>query len=120
MAFCRELNLERVTLHIVQVSAPKLRSLKAMVTAIDWQWHQGDYSVYTKPLEKSANDQREYRLLKLANELQVLLVSDPDADRASASLDVHVGSLSDPVKMTMFFLLPFFGKREKKENALRV
>ncbi|KAL4209234.1 Metalloenzyme, LuxS/M16 peptidase-like protein [Rhizopus microsporus] len=67
-----------------------------MVTAIDWQWHQGDYSVYTKPLEKSANDQREYRLLKLANELQVLLVSDPDTDRASASLDVHVGSLSDP------------------------
>ncbi|ORE11774.1 hypothetical protein BCV72DRAFT_197111 [Rhizopus microsporus var. microsporus] len=67
-----------------------------MVTAIEWQWQQGDYSVYTRPLEKSANDQREYRLLKLANELQVLLVSDPDADRASASLDVHVGSLSDP------------------------
>jgi insulysin len=37
-------------------------------------------------------------LVKLANQLEVLLISDPDTDRASAALDVHVGSLSDPVK----------------------
>lgn len=67
-----------------------------MVSAVEWQTHKG-YSVYTKPLEKPANDNRDYCLLKLANELQVLLISDPEADRASAALDVHVGSLSDPV-----------------------
>ncbi|RCI06352.1 Insulinase (Peptidase M16) [Rhizopus stolonifer] len=66
-----------------------------MVSAVEWQTHKG-YSVYTKPLEKPANDNRDYCLLKLANELQVLLISDPEADRASAALDVHVGSLSDP------------------------
>ncbi|KAG1283773.1 hypothetical protein G6F66_010823 [Rhizopus arrhizus] len=66
-----------------------------MVSAIEWQIQEG-YSVYTKPLEKPAKDNREYRLLKLDNELQVLIISDPETDRASASLDVHVGSLSDP------------------------
>jgi insulysin len=68
-----------------------------MVSAIEWQIQEG-YSVYTKPLEKPAKDNREYRLLKLDNELQVLIISDPETDRASASLDVHVGSLSDPVR----------------------
>lgn len=81
-----------------------------MVSAVvtndsDWQNNQ-DYFIYTKPLEKPANDEREYRLIKLLNQLEVLLISDPDTDRASASLDVHVGSLSDPVmyiqSMTLF------------------
>ncbi|GAA5812303.1 hypothetical protein MFLAVUS_005754 [Mucor flavus] len=70
-----------------------------MVSAVsnqnDWQTNQ-EYSLFTKPLEKPANDEREYRLIKLANQLEVLLISDPDTDRASAALDVHVGSLSDP------------------------
>ncbi|KAJ3324178.1 Insulinase (Peptidase M16) [Blyttiomyces sp. JEL0837] len=41
-------------------------------------------------------DDREYRLLTLANGLDVLIVSDPTTDRSSAALDVHVGHLSDP------------------------
>lgn len=62
-------------------------------------WHaKAEYDLYTLPLEKPANDEREYRLIKLANQLEVLLISDPETDRASAALDVHVGSLSDPVK----------------------
>lgn len=73
-----------------------------MVSAVsiqnDWQTNQ-EYSLFTKPLEKPANDEREYRLIKLANQLEVLLISDPDTDRASAALDVHVGSLSDPVSL---------------------
>lgn len=72
-----------------------------MVSAVshndDWQLNQ-DYAVYTKPLEKPANDQREYRFIKLLNQLEVLVISDPETDRASAALDVHVGSLNDPVK----------------------
>ncbi|KAG2201269.1 hypothetical protein INT47_006772 [Mucor saturninus] len=70
-----------------------------MVSAIhnhqDWQC-KAEYELYTHALEKPANDEREYRLIKLANQLEVLLISDPETDRASAALDVHVGSLSDP------------------------
>ncbi|KAI7901194.1 Metalloenzyme, LuxS/M16 peptidase-like protein [Cokeromyces recurvatus] len=62
---------------------------------INWQNKQF-YFLYTKPLEKPDNDDREYRLIRLLNKLEVLLISDPDTDRASAALDVHVGSFSDP------------------------
>ena len=41
-------------------------------------------------------EQRDYRYLTLDNGLKVLLVSDPGADKAGASLDVNVGSRHDP------------------------
>ncbi|CAM9700624.1 unnamed protein product [Choristocarpus tenellus] len=47
-------------------------------------------------VDKSPNDSRLYRALRLANGLQVLLVSDPDAKSAAAAMDVHVGHFSDP------------------------
>ncbi|KAG0170307.1 Insulinase (Peptidase M16) [Apophysomyces sp. BC1034] len=57
----------------------------------------GKYWTYTRTLEKSDNDDREYRLIKLVNNnLQVLLVHDKDTDKSSAALDVHVGHLCDP------------------------
>src|SRR5690606_4911268 len=46
---------------------------------------------------KSPNDRREYRAVVLDNGLKVLLVSDPQTDKAAASLDVDVGSGSDPL-----------------------
>jgi secreted Zn-dependent insulinase-like peptidase len=45
---------------------------------------------------KSPSDDREFRYLQLTNGMKVLLVSDPDADKAAASLSVGVGSASDP------------------------
>jgi hypothetical protein len=63
------------------------------------QFQSGGYSVYTKPIEKAEQDDRDYRLIQLDNKLQVLLVSDPKADKAAASLDVGVGHLHDPVRM---------------------
>ncbi|WCJ33462.1 Insulin-degrading enzyme-like 2 [Euphorbia peplus] len=42
-------------------------------------------------------DAREYRRIVLANSLQVLLISDPETDKCAASMDVSVGSFSDPV-----------------------
>lgn len=45
---------------------------------------------------KSPSDAREFRYLQLSNGMKVLLVSDPDADKAAASLNVGVGSASDP------------------------
>lgn len=43
-----------------------------------------------------ASDPRAFRYLTLPNQLPVLLVSDPSADKAAAALDVAVGSGSDP------------------------
>ena len=44
----------------------------------------------------SPNDEREYRLLTLDNQMQVLLISDPESPKAAASLDVYVGSGDNP------------------------
>jgi secreted Zn-dependent insulinase-like peptidase len=41
-------------------------------------------------------DDRQYRALKLENGLQVLLVSDPETQKAAAALDVYVGSGDNP------------------------
>jgi secreted Zn-dependent insulinase-like peptidase len=45
---------------------------------------------------RSDLDTREYRHLQLPNRLNVLLVSDPSADKAAASLRVETGSGDDP------------------------
>ena len=52
--------------------------------------------VKTMSIIKSNSDNREYRYLKLPNEIQVLLISDPEADKSAASLDVNVGCALDP------------------------
>lgn len=57
------------------------------------------FSVFTKPIQKSENDDREYRYIRLQNGLQAVLVHDATADKAAASLDVSVGHLSDPVSI---------------------
>jgi secreted Zn-dependent insulinase-like peptidase len=47
-------------------------------------------------IQKSPNDTRDYRYLVLPNELRVLLVSDPNTDRAAASLSVLRGYYHEP------------------------
>ncbi|EMD38222.1 hypothetical protein CERSUDRAFT_82469 [Gelatoporia subvermispora B] len=54
------------------------------------------YSAFTKPIEKSQQDDRDYRLIRLDNGLEAMLVHDARADKAAASLDVAVGHLYDP------------------------
>ncbi|KAA0012194.1 peptidase M16 [Billgrantia pellis] len=44
----------------------------------------------------SPHDNRDYRVLILENGLTALLVSDPEADQAAASMNVGVGSAQDP------------------------
>ena len=61
-----------------------------------WRGVDSAYSVFDKPIVQSAQDDRHYKLIKLANELQALLISDPTTDKAAASLNVGVGHLSDP------------------------
>ncbi|KAL3637238.1 Insulin-degrading enzyme-like 1, peroxisomal [Castilleja foliolosa] len=45
---------------------------------------------------KPRNDKRAYRRIVLQNNLQVLLISDPETDKCAASMDVRVGAFSDP------------------------
>lgn len=45
----------------------------------------------------SDNDRRAFRYLELPNHLRVLLISAPNTDKASAALDVNVGSRQDPL-----------------------
>lgn len=55
------------------------------------------YSVFTKSIVKSRLDQRQYRVIRLENDLTAILIHDPQTEHAAASLDVTVGHLSDPV-----------------------
>ncbi|KAL1897206.1 hypothetical protein Cpir12675_002463 [Ceratocystis pirilliformis] len=49
----------------------------------------------TEQIEKPDVDDRKYRVIRLANDLEVLLAHDPNTDKASAALDVNVGAFSD-------------------------
>ncbi|EDV22870.1 uncharacterized protein TRIADDRAFT_28404 [Trichoplax adhaerens] len=48
---------------------------------------------------RSAEDKRLYRSLQLSNHIKVILVQDDKADKAAASLDVHIGHLMDPPEL---------------------
>ncbi|GAA5876509.1 hypothetical protein JCM8547_009411 [Rhodosporidiobolus lusitaniae] len=54
------------------------------------------YAVFKGEIERSPNDDRSYRMLLLANGMEVTLISDPKTDKAAAAMDVKVGHLSDP------------------------
>jgi hypothetical protein len=70
-------------------------------TVPEWQRVSPDsippFFVFNKPIQKSLQDDREYRIIRLENGLHATLVHDASADSAAASLDVAVGHLSDPV-----------------------
>lgn len=42
-------------------------------------------------IRKSKSDNRSYRALKLPNEMSIILISDPETDKAAASMTVAVG-----------------------------
>ena len=46
-------------------------------------------------MQKPQLDKRTYRVIELPNKLEVLLIHDSETDKASAAMDVDVGSFSD-------------------------
>ncbi|CUA67752.1 insulysin [Rhizoctonia solani] len=54
------------------------------------------YSVFKNNIKKPEVDDRDYRYIKLENDLEVLLIHDPSSDKSAASLDVEIGHLHDP------------------------
>lgn len=84
----------------------------------DWRYASGDASVppfhaFAKPIVKSQQDDRDYRLIKLENGLQAMLIHDPKADKAAASMDVAVGHLFDPVSHPTFCNLSLANVRHR-------
>ncbi len=59
--------------------------------------------VYSKPIQKSEQDDREYRVIRLENGLEAVLIHDANADKSAASLNVAVGHLSDSVSFPYHF-----------------
>ena len=58
----------------------------------------GSLLVKTESMQvvKSPNDERQYQRLRLDNNLDVLLISDPATDKAAAALDLYIGSYQNP------------------------
>ncbi|KAJ2557636.1 metalloprotease [Coemansia sp. RSA 1933] len=54
------------------------------------------YFEFTGNLNKSESDSRDYRLLRLPNNLTVMVIHDSSGSKACAAMDVNVGSLADP------------------------
>ena len=54
------------------------------------------FEIIEKNITKSPNDTRQYQVIRLANDLEVLLVSDPDLKNSAASLSVPIGSMHNP------------------------
>ena len=48
-------------------------------------------------MERSENDSRRYRFIKLDNQLEVLLISDISIHHSAASLTVGIGSLYESI-----------------------
>lgn len=62
------------------------------------------YFVYTKAIKKPELDDMEYRIIRLENGLQAVLVHDAKADKAAATVNVSVGSAMDPVSQFYHFV----------------
>ena len=90
-------------LSYLRAATQHFRSASTMTSTIDWKRvtpasaEIPPFSVFTKPIAKSQQDDRDYRIIRLDNGLEATLVHDAKADKAAASLDVTVGHLSDPV-----------------------
>ncbi|KAL2188482.1 LuxS/MPP-like metallohydrolase [Thermothelomyces heterothallicus CBS 203.75] len=83
---------------------------------------EGEVVVVTDRLEKPSLDDRSYRVIRLPNQLEALIVHDPKTDKASAAMDVNVGSFSDEDEMpgmahAVEHLLFMGNKKYPAENA---
>ena len=57
----------------------------------------GAFKYICDDIVKSETDDRVYRGLVLNNDMKVMLVCDPKTEKAAASMDVHIGKLSNQI-----------------------
>ncbi|OMJ90452.1 hypothetical protein SteCoe_7150 [Stentor coeruleus] len=55
-------------------------------------------------IEKSPNDSRDYKYFILPNNIKCLIVSDPESQYSSASMNVHIGSIHEDIHGLAHFL----------------
>lgn len=60
--------------------------------------HEQNYQIQPERIHKSQNDTRQYQAITLANQMRVLLVSDPNAIKFLGGIALRAGSLQDPVE----------------------
>ena len=75
-----------------------MSSIAATANATSSNNNNNNATLPSSPIavQKSASDTRDYRYLKLKNDLSVLLISDPTTDKAGAAMSVAVGYFCDP------------------------
>lgn len=78
--------------------APSLAHLDATRLPLGYEKaEQGaQFATFLPSIEQSPNDDRSYRLIRLDNGIECMLVSDPTTDKSAAGISVRVGHLSDP------------------------
>lgn len=54
------------------------------------------FKIINTSIKQSPNDKREYQVIRLSNQLEVLLISDPDLENSAASISVAIGSKNNP------------------------
>ncbi|KAF8892443.1 Metalloenzyme, LuxS/M16 peptidase-like protein [Infundibulicybe gibba] len=100
--------LPLTTAHLLKSIKPPhftFSSCSSMATPANSDWlrvalpNSPPFLTFSQRLQKSEQDDRDYKLIRLDNGLEAMLVHDPNADKAAASLDVGVGHLYDPVDM---------------------
>jgi insulysin len=69
------------------------------MATINGCWGKPLVRLVTDAVEKPDADDRLYRVIRLANDLEAVLVHDAKADKASGALSVGVGSYSDDTDM---------------------
>lgn len=69
-----------------------------------WQEHGAGCKVFVGDIEKPNLDERNYRILELKNGLKAVLVHDPLTEKSAACLRVAIGSLCDPVRVSVHSL----------------
>ena len=79
-----------------QRSSSAATSLKASSLASLATSELTDEAFRNAKVAKRPSDRKEYRALRLSNQLRVLLISDKNTNRAAAAIDIHVGAFSDP------------------------
>ncbi|KAJ2813506.1 metalloprotease, partial [Coemansia furcata] len=57
------------------------------------------YEEYTGPMDKSASDTNNYKLIRLPNNLVVMCAQDLTTETSAATMSVNVGSSMDPVEL---------------------
>jgi len=76
-------------------SSLKHTSISTMSESMPLRSRLTPSSLVADQMQKPQLDTRSYRVVMLPNKLEVLLIHDPDTDKASAAMDVNIGSFSD-------------------------